>query len=478
MQNRNYPPSDNNKWLKPIALDPPINSEHEDIGIITDPLMQGGYFSSDRDKTFDIYKFETVFPQLFHVNYQKEDNFCFAFSDTGSIEYDPLLVEPVWDFGDGDKVVGIKANHCFNGSEDYFLHLDLVDKSTRYIFFSKLTYLLKVKKIEQPYINAPEIVVKGEELELDGLKSNLPGFTMVDFKWDLGEGSRSSGPEIEHVYKDTGKYDITLFLTLEDNKTGQAGKASVSRSIKVVNNQLEKQYYQAQREREERKFEDVRKSRNTVLQNHFSAEKAFNSESVFCLELVTSERKLSLNDPVFRNVPDKYKIKERIDTYSDVFSYTIECQLKLMNLYPAFREIRGLGFREAQAKLFNLNDPAEKELFNILKRYETSADLYFDRYNRLTTDAYIMLDQVVNFMIKYPQINIEVGVHTDNTGNASNNLRLTQTRANNISEYLQTRGIEEDRIIPRGYGEVKPIATNAYELDRRMNRRVEFAILP
>jgi len=65
-------------------------------------------------------------------------------------------------------------------------------------------------------------------------------------------------------------------------------------------------------------------------------------------------------------------------------------------------------------------------------------DNQFDSSNRLTTSAYIMLDQIVQLMTKYPLIKLEVGVHTDNQGIPSSNLLLSQLRAQVVANYLIT----------------------------------------
>jgi outer membrane protein OmpA-like peptidoglycan-associated protein len=104
-------------------------------------------------------------------------------------------------------------------------------------------------------------------------------------------------------------------------------------------------------------------------------------------------------------------------------------------------------------------------------------DTYFDARNRLVTNAYLMLDQVVMLMNKYPSLKLEIGVHTDNQGVAGTLERLSQTRAQVIVNYLINRGVASSRLTPRGYGSARPVASNATWLDRRYNRRVEFTII-
>jgi outer membrane protein OmpA-like peptidoglycan-associated protein len=77
---------------------------------------------------------------------------------------------------------------------------------------------------------------------------------------------------------------------------------------------------------------------------------------------------------------------------------------------------------------------------------------------------------------KYPQLKIEVQGHTDNVGDATANLTLSQSRADRVRDMLTTKyGIAADRIKSRGFGQTKPTAPNTTPEGRRQNRRVEIA---
>jgi len=78
----------------------PENSSFDDFGIVTDPLMDEGYFSSGRDKTVDIFRFKSNFFQFLISDPQKDNQFCISITDTGSIEVDTLRLDYMWDFGD------------------------------------------------------------------------------------------------------------------------------------------------------------------------------------------------------------------------------------------------------------------------------------------------------------------------------------------------------------------------------------------
>lgn len=72
---------------------------------------------------------------------------------------------------------------------------------------------------------------------------------------------------------------------------------------------------------------------------------------------------------------------------------------------------------------------------------------------------------------------VEIGGHTDNTGDPAGNLRLSDARANAVRAKLIELGAEADALTAKGYGDSRPIADNASEEGRAKNRRMEFSVL-
>jgi outer membrane protein OmpA-like peptidoglycan-associated protein len=66
---------------------------------------------------------------------------------------------------------------------------------------------------------------------------------------------------------------------------------------------------------------------------------------------------------------------------------------------------------------------------------------------------------------------------TSTIGNDLDNLRLSENRANAVVEYLVAKGIDPGRLVPRGYGETRPIADNRTKEGRMKNRRIEFKVI-
>ena len=97
--------------------------------------------------------------------------------------------------------------------------------------------------------------------------------------------------------------------------------------------------------------------------------------------------------------------------------------------------------------------------------------------------AYSVLDKVAKIIKrKVPDKNIGIGGHTDNVpithSSWDSNWELSTARATNVLHYLAKKGVSTDRLSATGYGDTRPVASNATEADRARNRRVEIVILP
>lgn len=72
---------------------------------------------------------------------------------------------------------------------------------------------------------------------------------------------------------------------------------------------------------------------------------------------------------------------------------------------------------------------------------------------------------------------VEIGGHTDSTGDEDYNLKLSRERAETVRDALIKRGVAPQRLVAKGYGESEPIAPNLTRAGRAKNRRVDFSIL-
>jgi len=87
------------------------------------------------------------------------------------------------------------------------------------------------------------------------------------------------------------------------------------------------------------------------------------------------------------------------------------------------------------------------------------------------------LQKLAAILNKYPDTNILVEGHTDDTGTEEYNFELSEKRAKSVSNYLASLNVDPTRFTIMGYGESQPIATNETVEGRSQNRRVDLAIM-
>jgi len=94
----------------------------------------------------------------------------------------------------------------------------------------------------------------------------------------------------------------------------------------------------------------------------------------------------------------------------------------------------------------------------------------------LTSKSESTLDDLIKILNKYPDTNLEIQGHTDNTGTDEYNQGLSERRAGAVATYLKGHGISSGRVKTVGFGKSSPKYTNDTESGRAQNRRVEFLI--
>jgi hypothetical protein len=118
-----------------------------------------------------------------------------------------------------------------------------------------------------------------------------------------------------------------------------------------------------------------------------------------------------------------------------------------------------------------------------LKSFEIGANailrnIFFDfNKDELRPESEIELNKLYVILSQNPNMEIEIGGHTDNKGNANTNQKLSENRARKVAEFLISKGINAGHLHPKGYGSSKPIGTNDTEEGRQENRRIDYTIL-
>jgi OOP family OmpA-OmpF porin len=170
--------------------------------------------------------------------------------------------------------------------------------------------------------------------------------------------------------------------------------------------------------------------------------------------------------------------------------------LQMQKAYATVLEQRAEG-EETEGELLakKLADDAERAQFRAAQSMFTEAEgtvyrklenvlLALHGFNfpsggsEITTENFVLLNKVTKVIELFPGSTIEVSGHTDATGGAELNLKLSKQRAANVVKFLiEVGGISPDRLSSEGYGDQRPVARNDTQEGRALNRRVEILIV-
>jgi outer membrane protein OmpA-like peptidoglycan-associated protein len=105
-------------------------------------------------------------------------------------------------------------------------------------------------------------------------------------------------------------------------------------------------------------------------------------------------------------------------------------------------------------------------------------NVFFDvnKYT-LRPESVTELDKLVAILVENPTIKIQISGHTDSDSDEQSNLILSDNRSKAVVDYLISKGIQQDRLTWKGYGESSPIVPNDTPENKQLNRRTEFMII-
>jgi outer membrane protein OmpA-like peptidoglycan-associated protein/Tol biopolymer transport system component len=179
------------------------------------------------------------------------------------------------------------------------------------------------------------------------------------------------------------------------------------------------------------------------------------------------------------NVEGMTQVIAKIDTLTGNYelklplasTYTINAAAP--NYYPMY-EIIQTGAVKTDVKIYKDLLIAPIEVGQSIRLN----NIFFDPAKAVLKPAsFPELDRVVDFLGSTPDLKIEIGGHTDNVGKAATNQKLSLNRAQAVANYLIKKGIPKERVVAKGYGLSKPVASNKTKDGKAQNRRVEFTVL-
>lgn len=128
-------------------------------------------------------------------------------------------------------------------------------------------------------------------------------------------------------------------------------------------------------------------------------------------------------------------------------------------------ESMGVAEQKSEVKEIKVGDP-----------YTIHDIFYATNSAEIDQKSKLILDQFAGYLNRNPSMKVEIAGHTDNRGDEEMNMLLSQERAFEVKKLLEEQGVNGQRLTYKGYGPTKPLADNATEEGRALNRRTEFII--
>lgn len=463
-------------WTAPQRLPEPLNSKYNDYGICLDEDGLGGFVSSDRSKgDADIYSFTMDLPNLKGCPDAYRTPFCYLIEETEIEPTDTLPITYEWDFGDGTKAAGMEHEHCYPGFGSYDLAFNIYDTITGIQFAQVSKLHIDITPSGLPLFEAPDTVKMGNELFLVVDRSELNGFEVDQFFWQVDD-QKIIGDSIRIPLTKEGVNEISL---------GALGKSVNGRrqtrcgARKIVVGSEEPEVFVINK--------DLRGLQRIQATGIFRGLQERELEQIYFVEFLQSDRPVPFNDPFFAQIEDE--ITERFINVDSLYHYSVGETSDLMTLHEVQSEMLENGYHEAMVLDEGMKD-FETETIQKGRYYTDEEKLEMNTFVRsleniqfevnsagITQQSVANLDQVFQLLLLDEGLRLAISAHTDNKGTNDLNKRLSDARAQAVVDYLVAKGIDVARMTAKGYGSSRPIATNDSETGRSLNRRVEFTLL-
>jgi hypothetical protein len=223
------------KWDDPVLMPEPINSASDDFGLVADGDLQKGYFTSNRDKSDDIYRFVSTIIRKATCDTLIENSYCYRFVEENMAKYDTVPFLYTWRFGDGQEANGVIVEHCYAGPGTYTVQLDVLNLITKEVSLNEKTETLVVTKVEQAYISGPDSINAGQRINLNADETNLPGWKIGQYYWNFGDETIAVGNKVDKTFTKPGTYNIQLIVSTEPEPGTSGRETCVSKNIVVFN---------------------------------------------------------------------------------------------------------------------------------------------------------------------------------------------------------------------------------------------------
>jgi outer membrane protein OmpA-like peptidoglycan-associated protein len=157
---------------------------------------------------------------------------------------------------------------------------------------------------------------------------------------------------------------------------------------------------------------------------------------------------------------------------------TVKITVEGNGYLPSVTELEVKPREDMKARISIHKRPAQPNVVVTPTELKLKKQVHFQHDSaEILPDSMGIVEEIADVLKKRPEIKaVELQGHTDDTGSAPYNQRLSQQRAEAVVQALERLGVEQGRLTPKGYGQEKPLVPNTSDANRAKNRRVQLII--
>ncbi len=182
----------------------------------------------------ELYGFYLDSVETFYAFDLDLDYNCIDLDATASVDSFAAPLSYIWHFDDGTEKEGINLEHCFKDAGDHKVVLSIRDKATGLLKQNDTTVVINIFTPPVKF-KSPGGTKQYFYVSLDASETEMYGYDVLDYVWDLNNGEYAFGKKVKYKYNELGDYTIKLSLLLRDKYSGTR-KISSSYKKLVVNN--------------------------------------------------------------------------------------------------------------------------------------------------------------------------------------------------------------------------------------------------
>lgn len=323
--------------------------------------------------------------------------------------------------------------------------------------FRDTTKLVEDNKIEKAKKLRPGLITKYGQLELQSVKKGAVHFAKAAIADAKEKDADDYAPKTFKQAED----ELTLALSILEANRNQSEKASVhtNRAIELARRSVQITELVNDFDRRDYSEEDKilwYQDQLATIYSPLNKRLAFDQDNRAIVE--------AIRDDIAALTDLTQKHKKEISKQS---KQRKALERRERETRQRFEYVQSL-FKEKEAKVYR-----ERENVLILAH-----GFYFEPgQSEIKSVNFTLLNKIAQARRKFPGSKLVISGHTDATGNARKNKKLSEKRAANVAKFLQeTKGIPPSKITVRGYGAEKPVAPNSTKEGRSRNRRIEVLI--